>query len=62
MVLVKYLLGMPEVKIVVRTLAPRKVKHELYIIILYAVVRRARVISLELCHLLLENFLHGGRP
>ena len=39
MILIKNLLRILEVKVIDRHLAPRKVKHELYIIILYAVVR-----------------------
>ena len=62
MVLVKHLLCVLQVKIVIRDLAPWQVEHEVDVIVLYAVVRRARVITFELCHLLLEDLLHSRAP
>ena len=62
MVLIKNLLGILQVEVIDRHLAPRKVEHELYVIILYAVVRRRRIISLKLCYLLVKDRLHSCRP
>ena len=62
MILVKHLLGMFEVEIVLRLASPWKVKHELDVVVLDAVVRRSRIVFLQLCHLLLEDFLNSRRP
>ena len=58
MILVKHFPGILEVHVIVRDLSPRKIEHELYIVVLYAVVRRTRVVTLQLCHLLLEDLLY----
>ena len=61
-VFVQHFLGILHVQVVLRHLSPREVQHELYIIILYAVFRRARVVPFQLGHLFLENLLDGCRP
>ena len=61
-VLIQHLLRILQVEIVIRNLTPWEVQHELDIVVLDAVVRRARIISLELCHFLLENLLHLRWP
>ena len=58
MVLVEHLLGMLQVKVVLGHFPPRKVKHELDIVVLRAVVRGVGVAPLQLGHLFLENLLH----
>ena len=61
-ILIQHCLRILQVKIVIGYLSPRKIKHELDVIVLYAVVRGARIVSLELRHLLLKDFLNGCRP
>ena len=61
-VAVENLLRMLEVKVVLRHLAPRQVKHELYVVVLDAVVRRGRIVLLQLGQLLLELLANGLRP
>ena len=62
MVLIKNLLGILKVKVINRFLTPRKIQHELDIIVLDAVIRRRGVISFKLVHLLFEDGLNLRRP
>ena len=62
MILIENLLGILQIEIVIGDLSPWEIQHELDVVVLYAVVRRARIISLQLCHLLLEDLLHRCRP
>ena len=62
MILVKNLLSILQVKVIIRNLSPRKVQHELDIVILNAIVRRTWIVSLKLSHLLFEDFLHSSWP
>ena len=62
MVLIQHLLGMFQVQVVLRHLSPWQVQHELDVVELYAVFRRARVVPFQLGHLLFEDFLYGFRP
>ena len=61
-ILIKNLLSILEIEVINRHVTPREIEHELDIIILYAVVRRAWIISLKLSHLLVEDFLDGRSP
>ena len=47
MVIVKYFLGVSQVEVVLRHLAPREVQKEFYVVVLDAVVRRRRIVFLE---------------
>ena len=62
MVLVKYLHGMLQIQIVLGEVIPRKVQHELQIVVLDAVVRSGRIVFLEFGKLLRENFRNRFRP
>ena len=62
MVLVKHLHGMFQVQIVLGQVIPRKVQHELQIVVLDAVVRSGRIVFLEFGKLLRENFRNRFRP
>ena len=62
MVVVQDLLGMLEVEVVLGGLAPRKVQHELDVVVLDAVVRGAGIVLLELGHLLVEDSTHFRGP
>ena len=55
MVLVQHLLGVLEVQVVVGQFAPRKVQHELDVIVLDAVIRRRGIVLLQPGHLLVED-------
>ena len=54
-VLVQHLLGVLEVQVVFRHLAPREVQHELDVVVLDAVVRGGGVVLLQARHLLVED-------
>ena len=62
MVIVEHLLSMPQVKIVLRHLAPGKVEHELDVVVLDAVVRRGRVVLLQFGKLFLKLGGHRFGP
>ena len=61
-VFIKHLLSMLEVKVVIRNDAPWQIEHELDVVVLYAVIRRRRIISLQFGHLLFKYLLNRSRP
>ena len=61
-VLVQHFLGVGQVQVVFGQLAPGQIQHEFDVVVLDAVVRRGRVVFLQLGHLLFEDARHVGRP